>query len=75
MAVPCGMPVSLKIASVCRSNTHYLSIFHIVSPDLSHRNVSVRSAQSTGASKTNCCRDENQSHETCAREVRSSGSL
>jgi hypothetical protein len=35
MAVPCGMPVSLKIASVCRSNTHYLSIFHIVSPDLS----------------------------------------
>jgi hypothetical protein len=35
MAVPCGMPVSLKIASECHSNTHHLSIFHIVSPDLS----------------------------------------
>ena len=35
MAVPWGMPVSLQIASVCRSDTHYLSIFHIVSPDLS----------------------------------------
>jgi hypothetical protein len=35
MTVSCGMPVTLKIASVCRSNTHYISIFHIVSPDLS----------------------------------------
>jgi hypothetical protein len=35
MAVSCGMPVILKIAGVCRSNTHYLSIFHIVSPYLS----------------------------------------
>ena len=35
MALPCGMPLSLQTASVCRSNTHYPSIFYMTSPALS----------------------------------------